>query len=177
VSTIKNVELKLISELIKNSRTSDRTLAKAIGASQPTVSRLRSKLEKKVINEYTMRPNLVELGFELLVVTFGMLNYKKQADPRLGKKIKDFVKKRPNIIFASTGKGMHSDRLSISIHRNYSDYSKYMQELTTEYGEFYTTTDSFLISLTNDKILRPMTLRPIANHLKDEKKMKRARRK
>ena len=44
MSAIRDVEWKLISELIKNSRKSDRALAKAIGASQPTVSRLRSKL-------------------------------------------------------------------------------------------------------------------------------------
>jgi DNA-binding Lrp family transcriptional regulator len=121
VSAIKDVEWKLISELIKNSRKSDRALAKAIGASQPTVSRLRLKLEKKVIMEYAMRPNLVELGFELLAVNFARLDYQKRSDPRLSKKVLEFVRKRPNIIFASTGKGMHSDRLSISIHRNYSD--------------------------------------------------------
>ena len=169
MSAIRDVEWKLISELIKNSRKSDRALAKAIGASQPTVSRLRSKLEKKVVMEYTMRPHLVELGFELLAVTFARLDYQKRSDPRLLKKVRDFVKKRPNIIFASTGKGMHSDRMSITIHRNYSEYSRYMQELNREYGEYYTVTESFLISLVNDKILRPLSLRYIADHLKEEK--------
>ena len=43
---MKDVELKLISELMKNSRRSDRELAKTIGVSQPTVSRLIRKLEK-----------------------------------------------------------------------------------------------------------------------------------
>jgi hypothetical protein len=125
-----------------------------------------------VIKEYTVRPNLVELGFELLAVTFARLDYQKQSDPKLLGKVKDYVKKRPNIIFASTGKGMHSDRMSISIHRNYSEYSQFIQELNREYGEFYKITESFTISLVNDKILRPMTLRSIADHLKEEKKTK-----
>ncbi len=167
MSRIKDIQWKLISELIKNSRKSDRELAKTIGSSQPTVSRLRSKLEKEVIEEYTMRPNLPKLGFKLLAVTFARLDYQKQADPELVKKVKDFIKKRPNIIFASTGKGMHSDRVSISIHRNYSEYSQYIQELRREYGKYYKTTETFLISLETDKILRPMTLRSLADCLQE----------
>jgi DNA-binding Lrp family transcriptional regulator len=34
---MKDIELRLISELMKNSRRSDRELAKAIGISQPTI--------------------------------------------------------------------------------------------------------------------------------------------
>jgi len=44
---IKDVELRLISELMKNSRRSDRELAKAISVSQPTVSRMIKKLESE----------------------------------------------------------------------------------------------------------------------------------
>jgi DNA-binding Lrp family transcriptional regulator len=46
---IKNVKLELISERMKNSRRSDRDLAKAIGVSQPTVSRMIKKLENEGI--------------------------------------------------------------------------------------------------------------------------------
>lgn len=44
---MKDVELKLISELLKNSRRSDRELAKTLGVSQPTVSRTLKRLEKE----------------------------------------------------------------------------------------------------------------------------------
>jgi Lrp/AsnC family transcriptional regulator for asnA, asnC and gidA len=55
---MKDIELKLLSELMKNSRRSDRELAKAIGTSQPPVSRMISRLEKEgVIKEYTMTPD------------------------------------------------------------------------------------------------------------------------
>jgi DNA-binding Lrp family transcriptional regulator len=43
---LKDVELKLLSELLKDSRRSDRELAKVVGVSQLTVTRVRSKLEK-----------------------------------------------------------------------------------------------------------------------------------
>ena len=54
---LKELERKLLSELIKNSHRSDRELAKAIGSSQPTTTRLRNKLEKEgYIREYTIIP-------------------------------------------------------------------------------------------------------------------------
>lgn len=50
---MKKVELKVLSELMKNSKISDRELAKTIGVSQPTVTRARTRLEKNgYIQEY-----------------------------------------------------------------------------------------------------------------------------
>jgi DNA-binding Lrp family transcriptional regulator len=67
---MKETELKLISELMKNSRRSDRELAKAIGTSQPTVSRMIQKLEKQgIISEYTMIPDFTKLGYSLLTIS------------------------------------------------------------------------------------------------------------
>jgi DNA-binding Lrp family transcriptional regulator len=56
---------------MKDSRRSDRELAKAIGSSQPTVSRMIKKLESEgTIKEYTMIPDFHKLGFEILAITF-----------------------------------------------------------------------------------------------------------
>jgi DNA-binding Lrp family transcriptional regulator len=47
----------MISELMKNFGRSDRELAKAIGTSQPTVSRIINRLEKEgIVEEYAMIP-------------------------------------------------------------------------------------------------------------------------
>jgi DNA-binding Lrp family transcriptional regulator len=69
--SVKDVELRLVSELMKNSRRSDRELAKTIGVSQPTVSRAVKRLEKEgYIQEYTIIPNFVKLGYRILALTF-----------------------------------------------------------------------------------------------------------
>jgi len=53
----KKLMRKLLSELLKDSKRSDRELAKALGVSQPTVTRNRSRLVKDgVIREFTVIP-------------------------------------------------------------------------------------------------------------------------
>jgi DNA-binding Lrp family transcriptional regulator len=68
---LKDTEAALISELISNSRRSDRELARAIGVSQPTVSRMIRRLEMEgVVNEYTMIPDFRKLGYNLCAFIF-----------------------------------------------------------------------------------------------------------
>ena len=50
---LRDFELKIVSELMKNSRRSDRELPKAVGLSQPSVSRIIRKLEKTVLFKNT----------------------------------------------------------------------------------------------------------------------------
>jgi DNA-binding Lrp family transcriptional regulator len=167
---LKDVELKLISELIKNSRRSDRELAKAIGISQPTVSRIRVRLEKQGFIDYSAVPNLAKLGFEIIAVTLGKRDYKKQPEVNV-QKARDYVKRYPNIIFTASGSGLGNDRIMISVHRNYSDYSKFVQGMKTEWTG-WAELDSFLISLTGKDVVQPLSLKHLADYLKEEEELK-----
>jgi DNA-binding Lrp family transcriptional regulator len=70
---LRDIEVKLISELMKDSRRSDRELVRVLGISQPTVGRMIKRLEKDgVINEYTMIPDLSRLGIDIVAFTFGV---------------------------------------------------------------------------------------------------------
>ena len=76
---MKDFELRLIAELMKNSRRSDRELATALRVSQPTVSRTIKKLEKEgYIKEYTMIPDFKKLGYEMI----GITSLKVEENPR-----------------------------------------------------------------------------------------------
>ena len=56
---------------MKNSRRSDRELAKATGSSQPTTTRLRTKLEKEsYIREYMMIPNFSKIGYDIMALSY-----------------------------------------------------------------------------------------------------------
>ena len=56
MTKLKDIDFKILFELMKNSKTSDRKLAKKIGVSQPTVTRRRARLQKEVIEGYTTIP-------------------------------------------------------------------------------------------------------------------------
>jgi len=129
---LKDVEWKLLCELVNNCRRSDRELARLIGVSQPTVTRVRNRLEREGIIRYDGVPNLAKVGYEIIAMTFGNWRHEKYPDTRISK-AKDFLTKHPNIIFVSTGSGFGSDRVAISVHRDYSDYSKFMAEIKTDW--------------------------------------------
>jgi DNA-binding Lrp family transcriptional regulator len=64
VVSVKEIALRLVAELLKDSHRSDRELAKVLGISQPTVSKLTERLRKMgVIREYTIIPDFNKLGF------------------------------------------------------------------------------------------------------------------
>jgi DNA-binding Lrp family transcriptional regulator len=154
---VKNVEVKLLSELMKNSRRSDRELAKAVGVSQPTVSRMIKKLEDEHGLRYTAIADLPWLGFEILAFTF----VNRRENPTRIAEAQDFLNRHSNqIIFASPGLGtmINSDRVMISVHKDYSDYSTLIRDVKAEWGSLMKITASFLVSLSSDKILRELSL-------------------
>jgi len=53
---LKPLDCELLFELIKNSRISERALAKVLKTSQPTITRRRARLEKDFIDGYTAIP-------------------------------------------------------------------------------------------------------------------------
>ena len=143
MTVLRTVESKLISELLKGSRRSDRELAKAVGTSQPTVTRARVRLEKeKVIREYTMIPDFGKLGFEILAITF--LVFDKEPDSKdLGKTLDVFE----NVLMFERGLGLKSSHVVVSVHKDYSSYAEFGRKL--KLNDSWTVTDSasFLVNL------------------------------
>lgn len=164
---MKDTDLRLIRELIRGSRKSDRELAKLLGISQPTVSRNRERLEREGFIEYTGVPNLQKLGIEVIAMTFGNWKHEQYPDTRV-REAEGFAEKHPNLIFLSSGRGLGSDRVAISVHKDYSDYVKLIQEIKTDWGEFMEITGSFLISVSSDEPVRSLTFKCLADYLENK---------
>jgi len=170
---VKDIELKLVSELMKNSRRSDRELARALGVSQPTVTRVRARLEKEgMVKEYTMIPDFAKLDFEILAITF--LGYGTPGPEELQKATKiatDTLQKAyMECICIETGNGFGYQAAVVSFHRNYSEYSGFMNRIKQAAHERYPFMDtskyqSFLMSLKSESRFRPLTLSTLANHI------------
>jgi len=165
---MKDIRMKLLSELMKNSKASDRELAVKLGVSQPTVSRIRAKLEKEgYIKEYTFIPDFRKLGFEIAAVTLVKLK-RELTEEELSKiwKFADgFVKKNPfAYVMAAEGSGLGYNRVVISLHENYTDFVRFVKATRevpfADLGAF----DTFMISLAS-KHYQPLTFSILADYL------------
>jgi len=159
---MKDVEMKLISELMKDCRRSDRELAKAIGTSQPTVSRVRLKLEKEGLIEYIAIPDVAKFGIGIVAVTFGKRNLGKF--PENLQLATDFAKEHPNVIFASDGLGFGYNRIAISIHKTYSDYAKFIQDAKDVWQNMMNI-ESFIIDTASKGIVQRLSFKQLTKLL------------
>jgi len=142
---LKENEMKILFELIKGARRSDRELARALRVSQPTVTRTRSKLEKMgLVKEYTIIPDLRKMGYELL--SFTLMSFSEDK-PELFDKARQWIKKQPSVIYANNGEGSKMNSIMLSLHKNYADYSKLLSELKQDWEPNLTSLQNFIVVL------------------------------
>jgi len=157
--------VKLLFELIKNSKRSDRDLAKILDISQPTVTRLRKILEKEAIQQYTVIPNLTYLDFDIVAFTFSR---SKELVHPLWEQGKKWARERPNLLFVSTGQGIDADVLMISMHKDYADFVKFYQEFRRDWGKYLEDFKIFLISLSGSVIMKQFSFNYLINAYKKD---------
>ena len=152
---IKKSDLKLLFEFVKNCKRSDREIAKIVGVSQPTITRKRTKLvETGLIRQFTAVPSLDKIGFEIAALTFTTIKASTSENPKsLREKERDWAEKHDEIVFASAGFGMGMNGVTVSVHKNYTDYQKFLTELRTYWAEHIVSIQSFILSLQNRETL------------------------
>lgn len=150
----KELPQQLLGELLKNSRRSDRKLAKVLKVSQPTITRTRHKLEKDgTIENYTTIPNFRKMGFEILALNFAKLKPGILLS-EIKEKARKYIAKFPNTIFASGGAGMGMNAVSISFFRNYREYQERVNLFRTEWKEIIEDLQSFIIPIGEEEFKR-----------------------
>jgi DNA-binding Lrp family transcriptional regulator len=169
VTIVKDIELRVASELMKNSRRSDRELASVIGVSQPTITRTRRKLEKEgIVKEYTMIPDFSKLGYKILALTFVKL--KQPMTPEQIDKAREIARESLKTgpfrtIMLERGIGLDYDGVFMTYHKDYSSYVKFEQWLRQFDFLELEEIGSFLISLDDEVRYRPLTFSALAHGL------------
>ena len=166
---MKAIEVKLISELMKNCRRSDRELAKALEVSQPTVSRLIKKLEKEgYVEHYTLLPNFQKIGFKIMAIT--LVKTKKTLTPEQKEKARALAKEVLNkgpyqIVMGERGMGLGYEGVFISYHKDYAEYTQLMEWFRQfEFLELEAT-ESFLVDLEDKLHYYPLDFTRLADSL------------
>jgi len=167
---MKEIELKVISELMKNSRRSDRELAKAVGVSQPTVSRTIQKLEKKgIIKEYTMIPDFEKLGYDLLAMI--LIKYKENLDAasfaeedRRGiERLRS--EESAEVVMTERGIGLGYDVMVLAYEKDYSSYTRLLDKIRNYKNTEPTKIEGFIVNLKDNLHHRSFTYSTLAKHL------------
>lgn len=164
---LKDIELNLISELMKNSRRSDIALAQALGVTQPTVSMTRRRLEKiGLIKEYTMILDWRQLGYQLMAFTLVSMKDCAPFDGNTDLPMKEMHEKAPSdIVFFQRGIGDNYSGIVVSFHREYADYLKLRDFLATHQFVTVSGVSSFIVDLNDEVHYRDLTFSTIAKHL------------
>ena len=142
--------IKLLYEMMKNSKRSDREIAKIIGVSQPTITRMRQRLEKTgYIRDYTVVPDLEKLGYEIAAFTFMTIANSNVKSENM----KKWIESNSKVIFSASGDGLNGkSSIIVSIHKDFTDYSEFMSEFRSKWSESITNVDSFLVPLRGDVV-------------------------
>jgi DNA-binding Lrp family transcriptional regulator len=156
---VKEKTKKLLWEFIKNSKRSDRELAKIMGVSQPTITRMRNKLVKEgIVKEWTVIPDFSKIGYELLAISC----LKMRTREELAQKAREMAKARPNIIFSARAQGMGKNSIIVSMHRTYSEFSRFLSKLLSECGDDIEDYGTILVSL-DDSVVKPFSFKHLVD--------------
>ena len=166
---LKEVDFKILAGLMKNSKISDRKLASRIGVSQPTVTRRRAFLEKELSLDYTVIPDFSKLGIEIMALHFTHWIPEKYESiskmKEFQREVAEFISETPNMILTSSGQGFGMSRCGITLHKDYSDLVDYKRRVEERWGKYLSKFETFIISLKNDRVLRPLTLKYLADYI------------
>jgi DNA-binding Lrp family transcriptional regulator len=161
---MKEIEKKLLGELLRNSKRSDRELARALDISQPTITRAREKLEREgFVRDYTIVPDWRKLGFEIMVFTFLKMHTDIRSE-ELAKKVKQYAANVPFAIYVAYGEGLGVTGVVIALHKSYGEYFQQLSLFRTQWKEYIEDIQSF-ISVLGEGEVKPLSFTYLAKTL------------
>ena len=115
---------RLLLEYLKDSNRSDKQLAKVLGVSQSTVSRLKTKLiTDGFIRHFSAIPDFAKMGYNILAFSFVKFEMDQVIEIEEGAKY--WAQNNPKIIFTAMAEGMGMGAITVSLHKDYASYKKF----------------------------------------------------
>jgi hypothetical protein len=86
----------------------------------------------------------------------------------LWEKGKKWAAKQPNVVFVSTGQGMDSDAIMVSVHKNYANFVKFYHVFRRDWGKELADFKIFLMSIKGSVELKPFSFNYLIDAYKKE---------
>lgn len=163
--------LKVLCELMANSRQSDRAIAEKLKISQPTVTRARGELEKKgYIHEYTLVPDFPRIGYEIMAITLVKTKEFLSQEERKKRleRVMDWVSQQPNITFAAGSEGMGKTGVMISFHKTFSEYIGFTRKYMAMSSDVLEAHDTVLVNMNGDTIAKNFSFACLSKAMKEK---------
>jgi DNA-binding Lrp family transcriptional regulator len=158
--------VRLLEELLNDSCRSDRELGRALGVSQPTVSKMKKELlEKGLIHGFTVLPNFHKIGYELMAITLVKTNpplTSTKDRQKHHKLLKNWMREQPNVVFCSYCRGLGFDGLIISFHKSYNDFDQFILVHNRDWGHLLGDVKSLLVNVDEDQAVKPFSFKCLA---------------
>ncbi len=162
---MKNKEKEILFQLLRNSKLSDREIAKKLKTSQSTITRTRHKLENRIIKSYTLIPDLSKLDIKLIAFTFSNCT---RPTKDLMKTINEFIEQQPNIVFVGHGEGMRKTGVIVSFHKDFADFTDFTQNFRLICEGFAESVESFIVP--SDKLMKTLSMAKAVEYLVNKEK-------
>jgi len=159
--------MSLLLEYLRDSNRSDRQIAKVLGVSQPTVSRMRSRLlEEGLVRHFSAIPDFAKMGYEIMAFSFVKFNMEQVTE--IEEKTKEWMQSHPEIIFSSRAEGMGMDAVTVSLHKNYAEYMNFLIENKKKWRKFMAEAQYILVDLGGD-VAKPLSFKYLAEKRKNRR--------
>ncbi len=161
----KDLTERLLFELLKGAKRSDRQLAKVLGVSQPTITRRRARLEAGLLDGYTAIPKWGKLGYEIFAVTLVKTPLRfasNEMAQNAYNRSMEWLAKQPNVIMGSGCRGLGMTGLMISLHRSYAELDKFLTDHRQQLGDLLEDVQTVIVNLAGDAVYRPLHFKYLA---------------
>ncbi len=169
----KKILFQLLFEYLKDSDRSDSKVAKELGVSQATVSRLKGKLLKEgYISHFSAIPNFAKIGYEILAFSFVKFNMNQV--PEIEDRSEEWAMSHPEIVFTARADGLGADAITISLHKDYAAYKEFFAENRNLFGKMMADVSFILVDL-KGPIAKPFSFGYLADDQKKKSRHKQER--
>jgi len=164
VQKLTGSQKKFLICILEHGNLNDSHISHITGLSNSTVSRVRKKLEKTLINEYIPIIELHKVGIKVfLVLTFQWTAFNHTL---LTNKTFSALKSDPNVVFCAHGEGSASNSVLFMAFEDLEECSRYLKEFRTTHGKHVQQINTLLLPskeiIKNDftEVIKKMLQRP-----------------